>query len=160
MNHQPLVAVLMGSKSDWPIMKTATELLGQFDVAFEKKVISAHRTPNLLYNYMKHCHERGIEVIISGAGGAAHAPGMAAALTHLPVIGVPILGKAMNGLDSLLSIVQMPGGIPVATVGVDNAKNAALLACRILGIKYPEISKQLREYAVKLAAEVEKVVLE
>jgi len=150
----PKVAVIMGSKSDWEYMREAVELLKEFGVEVEARVISAHRTPELIYEYAKTATERGIEVIIAGAGGAAHLPGITASLTHLPVIGVPIPSKHLNGLDSLLSIVQMPYGVPVATVAIGNAKNAALLALRILGIKYPEIAEKLKRFIEKMREEV------
>jgi len=150
----PKVAVIMGSKSDWECMREAVELLKEFGVEVEARVVSAHRTPEFIYEFAKTAAERGIEVIIAGAGGAAHLPGMTASLTHLPVIGVPIPSKHLNGLDSLLSIVQMPYGVPVATVAIGNAKNAALLALRILGIKYPEIAEKLKKFAEKMKEEV------
>jgi len=127
-------------------MKEATEILQKLGVDFEAKVVSAHRTPELMFQYAKSAEERGIEVIIAGAGGAAHLPGMVASLTVLPVIGVPIPSKNLNGLDSLLSIVQMPFGVPVATVAIGNARNAALLAARMLGIKHPEIRERVRKF--------------
>ncbi|MEM4465732.1 MAG: 5-(carboxyamino)imidazole ribonucleotide mutase, partial [Ignisphaera sp.] len=141
----PRVAVIMGSKSDWEYMREAVELLKQFGVEVEARVVSAHRTPEFMYEFAKTAADKGIEVIIAGAGGAAHLPGITASLTHLPVIGVPIPSKHLNGLDSLLSIVQMPYGVPVATVAIGNAKNAALLALRILGIRYPKIAEKLRK---------------
>jgi 5-(carboxyamino)imidazole ribonucleotide mutase len=144
----------MGSKSDWEYMREAVELLKEFGVEVEARVVSAHRTPEFMYEFAKTAAERGIEVIIAGAGGAAHLPGMTASLTHLPVIGVPIPSKHLNGLDSLLSIVQMPYGVPVATVAIGNAKNAALLALRILGIKYPEIAEKLKRFIEKVREEV------
>lgn len=150
----PKVAVIMGSKSDWECMREAVELLKEFGVEVEARVVSAHRTPEFMYEFAKTAAERGIEVIIAGAGGAAHLPGMTASLTHLPVIGVPIPSKHLNGLDSLLSIVQMPYGVPVATVAIGNAKNAALLALRILGIKYPEIAEKLKRFIEKMREEV------
>lgn len=150
----PKVAVIMGSISDWEYMKEAVEILKKFDVDFEVRVVSAHRTPEFMMEYAKTAAERGIEVIIAGAGGAAHLPGMTASLTHLPVIGVPIPSKNLNGLDSLLSIVQMPYGVPVATVAIGNSKNAALLALRILGIKYPEIGEKLKKFMEEMKNEV------
>ena len=155
----PKVAVIIGSKSDWEEMKGAVELLKQFDVDVEAKIISAHRTPEFLYEYAKSVSNNGVEVIIAGAGGAAHLPGMLAALTQLPVIGVPITSKQL-GLDSLLSIVQMPTGVPVATVGIGNAKNAALYALRILGIKYPEIASRLKHYIEEMKKEALALKLE
>lgn len=150
----PRVAVIMGSKSDWEYMREAVELLKQFGVEVEARVVSAHRTPEFMYEFAKTAADKGIEVIIAGAGGAAHLPGMTASLTHLPVIGVPIPSKHLNGLDSLLSIVQMPYGVPVATVAIGNAKNAALLALRILGIRYPEIAEKLRKFMEDMKSEV------
>jgi len=140
----PKVAIIMGSKSDWEYMKEAFELLKSFNVDVEAKVVSAHRTPDYMFNFAKNAENEGFEVIIAGAGGAAHLPGMVASLTTLPVIGVPIPTKQLNGLDSLFSIVQMPYGVPVATVAIGNAKNAALLALRILSIKYKEIGDKLK----------------
>jgi 5-(carboxyamino)imidazole ribonucleotide mutase len=144
----------MGSKSDWEYMREAVELLKQFGVDVEVRVLSAHRTPESTFEFAKTAAERGIEVIIAGAGGAAHLPGVVASLTHLPVIGVPIPSKHLNGLDSLLSIVQMPYGVPVATVAIGSARNAALLALRILGIKYPEMAEKLRKFADEMKREV------
>jgi 5-(carboxyamino)imidazole ribonucleotide mutase len=137
----PLVGVIMGSTSDWETMKEACQILEELQVPFEKKVVSAHRTPDLMFQYAETAKARGLEVIIAGAGGAAHLPGMVAAKTELPVIGVPVKSSSLNGLDSLLSIVQMPGGVPVATVAIGKAGaiNAGLLAAQILGIKYPDI---------------------
>ncbi len=150
----PKIALLMGSKSDWEYMKDAYELLKSFEIEVEAKVLSAHRTPDLVYGFAKSAKEKGIEVIIAGAGGAAHLPGVIAALCDLPVIGVPIPSKNLNGLDSLLSIVQMPSGVPVATVGIGNSKNAALLAIRILALKYQELYDKLKQYTEKMRAEV------
>jgi len=142
--NQPLVGVIMGSTSDWDTMKEACAVLEELEVPYEKKVVSAHRTPDLMFDYAEQAAERGLEVIIAGAGGAAHLPGMVASKTALPVIGVPVKSSALNGLDSLLSIVQMPGGVPVATVaiGTAGATNAGLLAAQILGNKYPEIRER------------------
>ncbi len=141
----------MGSKSDWPIMKHASNTLTKLSIKHEKKVVSAHRTPDLLFKYAEEASERGIEVIIAGAGGAAHLPGMTAAKTHLPVIGVPIKTKNLEGKDSLLSIIQMPAGIPVATVAIGKAGsiNAGLLAASILSNRYQDINKKLLEYRKK-----------
>ena len=141
----------MGSQSDWPIMKHASDTLTSLNIKHEKKVVSAHRTPDLLFEYAEEAYSRGIEVIIAGAGGAAHLPGMTAAKTHIPVIGVPVKTKSLEGKDSLLSIVQMPAGIPVATVAIGKAGavNAGLLAASILSIKYPEISKSLISFRKK-----------
>ena len=151
---RPLIGIIMGSSSDAGHLEPAREMLRQFDVPFEFKVVSAHRTPDQMFRYAEQASGRGIEVIIAAAGGAAHLPGMVASKTSLPVIGVPVKSKALNGLDSLLSIVQMPAGIPVATVAIDGAANAALLALRMLGIKYPEIQKLLERYRKELEAKV------
>jgi len=148
------VGIVMGSDSDLPVMKDAAEILEKFGVNYEIDIISAHRTPDLAMEYGRSAEERGIEVIIAGAGGAAHLPGVLAALTTLPVIGVPIMSQALKGLDSLLSIVQMPAGIPVATVAINNAKNAALLAVQILAIKYPELREKLKAFREKMKEEV------
>jgi 5-(carboxyamino)imidazole ribonucleotide synthase len=145
----PMVGVIMGSESDLEVMKQAAFVLKACGIPFEIKVVSAHRTPDRMVDYSKMAFERGIEVIIAGAGGAAHLPGMVASMTSLPVIGVPVKLKTLDGLDSLLSIVQMPSGVPVATVGINNAKNAGILAARILGIKYPLIRNQLDNYIAK-----------
>ena len=140
------VGIIMGSTSDYEVMKDACSMLDEFGVEYEKKVVSAHRTPDLMYEYAKSAEERGIKVIIAGAGGAAHLPGMVAAMTALPVIGVPVKSRALNGLDSLLSIVQMPGGVPVLTVAINGAKNAALSAVAILATSNPTLAKKLKEY--------------
>jgi 5-(carboxyamino)imidazole ribonucleotide mutase len=146
--EKPLVGVIMGSKSDWETMAHATETLDKLGVPYEARVVSAHRTPDLLFEYASSAEGRGIEVIIAGAGGAAHLPGMCAAKTALPVLGVPVQSKALNGMDSLLSIAQMPAGIPVGTlaIGRAGAVNAALLAAAILGNKYPDIREALRRF--------------
>lgn len=138
----------MGSKSDWDTMEEAEKVLQEFGVPHECQVVSAHRTPDQMFEYAKEAEERGLEVIIAGAGGAAHLPGMVASQTVLPVLGVPVKSRAMNGLDSLLSIVQMPGGVPVGTlaIGSSGAKNAALLAIRILANSRPELRKKLHDY--------------
>lgn len=148
MNAQ--VAVIMGSTSDWETMKHACEVLEQLEITYEKKVISAHRTPDLMFQFAEEARAQGIRVIIAGAGGAAHLPGMVAAKTTLPVIGVPVQSKALNGLDSLLSIVQMPGGVPVATVAIGKAgaTNAGLLAAQILGTTNERIAEQLEDMRV------------
>ena len=148
---QILVGIIMGSKSDWPVMKHASDTLANLAISHEKKVVSAHRTPDLLFEYAESASDRGIEVIIAGAGGAAHLPGMTAAKTHIPVIGVPIKTKSLEGKDSLLSILQMPAGIPVATVaiGKPGSINAGLLAASILSIKYPNINKKVLEFRKK-----------
>jgi 5-(carboxyamino)imidazole ribonucleotide mutase len=152
----PLVGVIMGSKSDWETLKHAAETLKQFGVPHESRVVSAHRTPDLMNEYAKTAAERGIQVIIAGAGGAAHLPGMVASQTVLPVLGVPVQSRALNGLDSLLSIVQMPGGVPVGTlaIGEAGAKNAALLAIRILATTRADLQKKVSDYHAELAAKV------
>jgi len=153
---KPLVGIIMGSTSDWDTMRHAAELLTALTVPFETRVVSAHRTPDLLFEYATGAEGRGIEVLIAGAGGAAHLPGMTASKTLLPVIGVPIQSKALNGLDSLLSIAQMPAGVPVATVaiGEPGAKNAALLATAILAAKHPPLKDALRAFRERQTAEV------
>lgn len=147
-NSSPLVGVVMGSKSDWETMAEAVSILKQFDVALECRVVSAHRTPEWLVEYAKTAQQRGLKIIIAGAGGAAHLPGMIASLTTLPVLGVPIQSRTLQGLDSLLSIVQMPGGVPVGTlaIGSAGAKNAGLLAVRILAISDDRLADQLQEF--------------
>ena len=150
---KPLVGILMGSDSDWPTMKAAADALAGFGIASEAKVISAHRDPHGLEAYATGAAQRGLRVIIAGAGGAAHLPGVTAAFTTLPVIGVPIESKSLKGLDSLLSIVQMPPGVPVATVGIGAAKNAGLLAVQILGVGDERLRKALGEYKKQLADE-------
>ncbi|ADM36707.1 5-(carboxyamino)imidazole ribonucleotide mutase [Bacillus spizizenii] len=144
---QPLVGIIMGSTSDWETMKNACDILDELNVPYEKKVVSAHRTPDFMFEYAETARERGIKVIIAGAGGAAHLPGMTAAKTTLPVIGVPVQSKALNGLDSLLSIVQMPGGVPVATtaIGKAGAVNAGLLAAQILSAFDEDLARKLDE---------------
>jgi 5-(carboxyamino)imidazole ribonucleotide mutase len=145
---EPLVGVIMGSKSDWETMRHASETLTEFGVPHERRIVSAHRTPELMCEYAAAAESRGLEVVIAGAGGAAHLPGMVASQTVLPVLGVPVQSRALNGLDSLLSIVQMPGGIPVGTlaIGEAGAKNAGLLAVRILAIKHPELRTKLHDF--------------
>lgn len=140
---KPIVGIIMGSESDLNVMKSAALVLEELAIPFETKVVSAHRTPEKMFEYAKEAKQRGLEVIIAGAGGAAHLPGMVASLTQLPVIGVPVKLKELDGLDSLMSIVQMPAGVPVATVGINNAKNAGLLAARILAIKDLELYEKL-----------------
>lgn len=152
MNENPLIGIIMGSDSDLPIMQKAFEVCKEFNIPFEVKILSAHRTPEEHAEYSRTAEERGLKVIIAAAGGAAHLPGVTAANTTLPVIGVPIKGKSFEGMDSLLSIVQMPSGIPVAAVAVDGAKNAALLAVEILAIEDNDIKGKLKEYRVKMAA--------
>jgi 5-(carboxyamino)imidazole ribonucleotide mutase len=153
MEKNPLVGIIMGSDSDLPIMTKAVDVLKEFQVTYEVKVLSAHRTPEEHANYSRTALERGIKVIIAAAGGAAHLPGVTAANTPLPVIGVPIMGKAFNGMDSLLSIVQMPAGIPVATVAIDGAKNAALLAVQIIASGDALIMEKFIDYKLKIALE-------
>jgi 5-(carboxyamino)imidazole ribonucleotide mutase len=145
---KPIVSIIMGSTSDWDTMKNASDILTDFGVPHECKVVSAHRTPDLLFEFAKSAESRGIEVIIAGAGGAAHLPGMTASQTVLPVLGVPVQSRALSGMDSLLSIVQMPAGIPVATlaIGQAGAKNAALLAVSILANSRPELRKKLQKF--------------
>jgi len=143
----------MGSDSDWPTMKEAADILDHFNISYEKRVVSAHRTPDLMAEYGKEARERGLKVIIAGAGGAAHLPGMLAAYTTLPVIGVPVKTSALGGVDSLYSIVQMPNGVPVATVAIGKAKNAGLLAARILSTSDEGIAKKLADYHKTMAEE-------
>ena len=149
----------MGSTSDWDVMSDAAATLAQFGVEFEKRGVSAHRTPDLLVEYAKTAKSRGLEVIIAGAGGAAHLPGMVASMTALPVIGVPVKSRALNGLDSLLSIVQMPGGVPVATVAINGAKNAALIAVSILALKDEALAARLEMFRAKQTEDVLKAEL-
>ena len=153
----PLIGLAMGSESDWPTMEAAAEIFRQFGVAFEARVLSAHRTPAAMTDYAETARERGLRVIVAGAGGAAHLPGMIAASTTLPVIGVPVQTQALNGLDSLLSIVQMPGGVPVATVAIGQAKNAAILAVQILAIANDALAEALGAYKSELRALVEEM---
>lgn len=155
-NQTPQVGVIMGSKSDWGTMQGAVEALEQFGVPYEARVVSAHRTPEWMFDYAKSAESRGLKVIIAGAGGAAHLPGMVAGHTLLPVIGVPIQSRALNGLDSLLSIVQMPAGVPVATmaIGKAGAINAALLAVAMLGVTRPELRAALAAFRAKRADQV------
>jgi 5-(carboxyamino)imidazole ribonucleotide mutase len=149
-----LVGIIMGSDSDLPVMKEAKEVLDTFRVPNEITIVSAHRTTERMVDYAASAKKRGIEVIIAGAGGAAHLPGMVASLTPLPVIGVPIKTKSLDGIDSLLSIVQMPPGVPVATVAINGAKNAGILACQILGTKHSDIAKKIEKYKRDLATGV------
>lgn len=153
---KPEVAIIMGSDSDLEVMSDAAKTLGEFGVDCEITIISAHRTPDRMYEFAKRAKEKGIKIIIAGAGGAAHLPGMTASLTNLPVIGVPIKTKTMDGLDSFLSIAQMPPGIPVATVAINGAKNAAILAIKILAISSPMLYKMLGNYQKTLQVSVEK----
>lgn len=155
MSETPLVGVIMGSDSDFSVMSDAVQVLREFGIAHEVEVVSAHRTPEKMVNYARGAAARGLKVIIAGAGGAAHLPGMVASMTTLPVIGVPVPLAKLDGLDSLLSIVQMPGGIPVATVSIGGAKNAGLLAARVLGSADPKIAAQLDSYAKDLEEQVE-----
>lgn len=148
------VCILMGSKSDWEVMSAACETLDEFNVPYEKKVISAHRTPQFFCEFMAGARDRGVDIVIAGAGGAAHLPGMAAAMTSLPVIGVPIKSAALNGLDSLLSIVQMPSGIPVATMAINGSKNAALYAIAILALQNKDLADKLEAFRKKQAEKV------
>lgn len=149
---KPLVGIIMGSDSDLPVMNQAAEILDKFKIAYEVKITSAHRTPDLMASYSKNAYKRGIKVIIAGAGGSAHLPGMCAAYSPIPVIGVPVETKALKGLDSLLSIVQMPYGVPVATVAINNARNAALLALGIIGTS----DKKVLAKVIKFKKEIEK----
>ncbi len=153
MKH-PLVGIIMGSDSDLPVMQEAAKILEEFTIPFELTIVSAHRTPDRMFEYAKKAHTRGLKVIIAGAGGAAHLPGMVASLTPLPVIGVPVQTKTMSGLDSLYSIVQMPPGIPVATVAINGAKNAGLLAAKILGTHDLPLLKKCMAYAKVLEDQV------
>ena len=151
INSSSLVGIIMGSTSDWETMAHSANLLDELQISYDHRVVSAHRTPRLLEQYALEAEKQGIEVIIAGAGGAAHLPGMVAAYTHIPVIGVPVESKCLKGLDSLLSIVQMPAGVPVATVaiGTSGAKNAAILAASILANKHPQISTSLKDFRAK-----------
>ena len=154
MAIKPVIGIIMGSDSDFPVIEPALKVLDEFQVDYEVIVSSAHRTPERTATYVSSAVKKGIKVLIAAAGGAAHLPGVVAAMTVLPVIGVPIRSKAFNGMDSLLSIVEMPKGVPVGTVGVDNAVNAALLALRILGVSTPAIAKKLRSYNLRQANQV------
>lgn len=151
--REPLVGIIMGSDSDWPTLKPAAEACREFDVPCETRVVSAHRTPLDMTEYARAAHERGLRVIVAGAGGAAHLPGMVASLTPLPVIGVPVKSAALSGLDSLLSIVQMPSGVPVATVAIGGGRNAGLLAVSILASGHPDLQARLLAFKQKLAEE-------
>ena len=150
-SNSPLVGILMGSDSDWPTMQAAADALDEFGVSFEADVVSAHRMPDEMLAYGRRAHERGIRVLIAGAGGAAHLPGMLAAVSPLPVIGVPVALRYLDGMDSLLSIAQMPAGVPVATVGVGNARNAGLLAVRILGAADADLQSRIIAFQESLA---------
>jgi 5-(carboxyamino)imidazole ribonucleotide mutase len=159
MDDRPRVGIIMGSRSDLETMQAAATTLRELGIAHEMRVVSAHRTPDLLYRYAEGAAARGLRVLIAGAGGAAHLPGMTAAKTNLPVIGVPVRGKTLDGLDSLLSIVQMPTGVPVATMAIGNAANAALFAARILALDDPALAQRLAERVAKTAAEIEAIEL-
>jgi 5-(carboxyamino)imidazole ribonucleotide mutase len=161
MSKKPMVSVIMGSKSDWETMKNAADILEEFGVPYESKIVSAHRTPDMLFEFAKSAESRGIEVIIAGAGGAAHLPGMCASQTVLPVLGVPVESKALKGLDSLLSIAQMPWGVPVGTlaIGPAGAKNAGLLAVSILANSRPALKKKLHAFRSKQTKTVLKTKL-
>lgn len=149
-----MISIIMGSKSDYEVMEPCWKILEEFNVPYEKRVISAHRTPDLMFEFAKNAKKNNIDVIIAGAGGAAHVPGMVAAITNVPVIGIPIYSKDFNGTDALLSIVQMPGGIPVATVGINRASNAGLLAIRMLAMKDDSLYSKLVEYQEKMKNKV------
>jgi 5-(carboxyamino)imidazole ribonucleotide mutase len=153
MSDRKDVAIIMGSDSDWPVMEEAAKALDSFGISYSADVVSAHRMPEEMVEFAKSAASKGYKVIIAGAGGAAHLPGMVASLTTLPVIGVPVSLKNLDGMDSLLSIVQMPGGVPVATVGIDNAKNAVILAARIIGSSDSEVSKKIEAQLATLAEE-------
>ena len=160
MSASPPVAIIMGSRSDWPTLKGAAEALDALGVAYEAKVVSAHRTPERLYEFAKGAEAAGFKVIIAGAGGAAHLPGMTASMTELPVLGVPVESKLQNGLDSLLSIVQMPAGVPVGTlaVGAAGAKNAGLLAAKILALSDPALAERVRDFRARQTEAVAETV--
>lgn len=160
MTASPPVAIIMGSRSDWPTLKGAAEALDALGVAYEAKVVSAHRTPDRLYDFAKGASAAGFKVIIAGAGGAAHLPGMTASMTELPVLGVPVESKLQNGLDSLLSIVQMPAGVPVGTlaVGAAGAKNAGLLAAKILALSDPALAQRVRDFRARQTQAVAETV--
>ncbi|HYG14300.1 MAG TPA: 5-(carboxyamino)imidazole ribonucleotide mutase [Bacteroidia bacterium] len=155
MSEQPIVGIIMGSDSDLPVMQAAATVLEEFNVPYEISIVSAHRTPKRMYDYAETAATRGLKIIIAGAGGSAHLPGMVAAITALPVIGVPVQSKTMSGIDSLYSIVQMPGGIPVATVAINGAKNAGLLVVQILATTDTILAEKLTEYRREMRHEVE-----
>jgi 5-(carboxyamino)imidazole ribonucleotide mutase len=155
-NNNPLIGIIMGSDSDLPTMQGAIAVCEEFNIPCEVAIVSAHRTPERMVNYAQQAHQRGLKVIIAGAGGAAHLPGMVASLTPLPVIGVPVSSRQLQGVDSLYSIVQMPAGIPVATVAIGNAKNAGLLAVQILATHQPELLQQVQQYRQDLTESVMK----
>lgn len=152
--NKPLVGIIMGSDSDLPVMSEAANMCEKFGIEYEVTIVSAHRTPQRLVKYAKDAEKRGLRVIIAGAGGAAHLPGMVASMTALPVVGVPVRGSNLEGMDSLLSIVQMPGGVPVATVAINGAKNAGILAAQILGVKSKELRKKVALYKEEMLDEV------
>ncbi len=152
--NKPLVGIIMGSDSDLPVMSAAAATCDEFGIDYEVTVVSAHRTPDRLVKYAKTAEKKGIRVIIAGAGGAAHLPGMVASMTELPVIGVPVRGSNLEGMDSLLSIVQMPGGVPVATVAINGGKNAGILAAQMIGVKSKEIRNKVKEYKKQMEDEV------
>lgn len=155
----PSVGIIMGSQSDWPTMKLAAEMLEEMGVSYEKRIVSAHRTPQRLYDYATNAKARGLKVIIAGAGGAAHLPGMAAAMTPLPVLGVPVKSRALSGLDSLYSIVQMPGGVPVGTLAIGDAgaKNAGILAASIIALQDESVAAKLDQFREKQTASVAEI---
>ncbi|MDF1880133.1 5-(carboxyamino)imidazole ribonucleotide mutase [Sulfurimonas sp. MAG313] len=150
-----LVGIIMGSDSDLPVMRAAIEMCEEFEIEYEVDIVSAHRTPEKLVEYSKSAEDRGLKVIIAGAGGAAHLPGMVASMSVLPVIGVPVRSSSLDGMDSLLSIVQMPGGVPVATVAINGAKNAGILAAQMIGTGDSELRKKVANYKIKIKTEVE-----
>lgn len=152
---KPIVSIIMGSDSDLLVMQEAAKMLDEFEISYEISIVSAHRTPDRLYKYAKEVDTRGVRVIIAGAGGAAHLPGMVASLTVLPVIGVPIKSKTMNGIDSLYSIVQMPGGVPVASMAINGAKNAAIFAAEIIGLSNSTVKERLLKYKEDMRIMVE-----
>lgn len=152
-SENPLVGIIMGSDSDLPVMKEAALVLDEFNITYEIKIVSAHRTPNLMAEYGSSAHKRGLKVIIAGAGGSAHLPGMVASHTPLPVIGVPVKSKSLDGLDSLLSIVQMPSGVPVAAVAINGAKNAGILAAQIIATSQPDLLEKIIQYKKNLEVE-------
>jgi 5-(carboxyamino)imidazole ribonucleotide mutase len=160
MTTAPPVAIIMGSRSDWPVLKRAAEMLDELGVAYEAKVVSAHRTPGRMYDFARGAKAAGVQVIIAGAGGAAHLPGMTASLTDLPVLGVPIESKALKGMDSLLSIVQMPAGIPVGTlaIGEAGARNAGLMAARILALADPALAARVADFSARQTASIPETV--
>ncbi len=159
MSAAPKVGIIMGSTSDLETMRAAATTLQELGIPFELRVVSAHRTPDLMFRYASEARDRGLEAIIAGAGGAAHLPGMVATKTSLPVIGVPVQSKALHGIDSLLSIAQMPAGVPVATMAIGGAANAALFAARILALRDPHLARALDERAARIAADVEAIEL-